>query len=90
MHAPGICAEADPENEGFLYKDGNTTGERFIAKEVANSSELFVYGGFQQKSMEFINSILAGKEKTSSPFSDVLKTMEICETILAQAVMEGV
>jgi hypothetical protein len=23
-------------------------------------------------------------------FSDVLKTMEICETILAQAVMEGV
>ena len=90
MHAPGICAEADPEKEGFLYTDGNTTGEIFNAQEVAGSSELFVYGGFQQKSLEFINSILAGEEKTSSPFSDVLKTMEICEIILAQAVMEGV
>lgn len=90
LHAPGICAEADPENEAFLYKDGNTTGQRFDAKEVAGNSELFVYGGFQQKSMEFVNSILSGEEKTSSPFNDVLKTMEICETILAQALIAGV
>jgi virulence factor len=90
MHAPGICAESDPENEAFLYSDGNTTGQRFGAKEVAGNSELFVYGGFQQKSMEFVNSILSGEEKTSSPFSDVLKTMEICETILAQALIAGV
>lgn len=90
MHAPGICVESDPEKEALLYTDGNTTGERYDAQEVAGNSALFVYGGFQQKSKEFVHSILSGEEKTSSPFSDVLKTMEICETILAQAVMEGV
>lgn len=90
MHAPGICAEVDLEKEAFLYKDGNCDGERFDTKEIAGSNELFVYGGFQKKSSEFINSILSGKDETTSPFNDALKTMEICETILAQAIFEGV
>jgi len=90
MHAPAICAEVDPETEAFLYADGQTTGERYDAKAVAGHTELYVYGGFQQKSMEFIHSILVDEESTSSPFSDVLKTMEVCETILAQAVIAGV
>lgn len=90
MHAPGICAEVELEKEAFLYADGNYEGERFDTKEIAGSNELFVYGGFQKKSIEFISSILSGKEKTSSPFTDTLKTMEICETILAQAMIEGV
>ncbi|MGB8492529.1 MAG: hypothetical protein WCE64_15855, partial [Bacteroidales bacterium] len=90
MHAPGICAEVEVEKEAFLYEDGNYEGERFDAKDIAGSKELFIYGGFQKKSSEFINSILSGKEETSSPFRDTLKTMEICETILAQATIEGV
>ncbi len=89
MHAPGICAEVELEKEGFLYVDNNYQGERYDSKEIAGSNELFVYGGFQNKSMEFINSILEGKEKTSSPFSDTLKTMEVCEAILAQALINN-
>jgi virulence factor len=87
VHAPGICAEIELEKEAYLYVNGNHEGERFGTKEVAGSKELFVYGGFQNKSIEFINSIITGIEKTSSPFSDVLKTMEICETILAQEII---
>jgi len=44
------------------------------SKEVAGSDELFVFGGFQKKSREFVDSLIAGKELTSSPFSDALKT----------------
>lgn len=90
MHSLGICAEVELEKEAFLYVDGNYEGKRFDTKEIACSNELFVYGGFQNKSIEFINSLLSGKEQTSSPFSETLKTMEICETILAQALIERV
>lgn len=90
IHARGIAAEGDLEKEAFLYKDGNYEGERLDAKAVAGSKELYVYGGFQQKSIEFIQSVLDGKEKTSSPFSDTLKTMIVCETILAKALLDNV
>lgn len=90
IHAPGICTEVELEKEAFLYADGNYEGERYDTKEIAGSNELFVYGGFQKKTFEFINSLLSGKANTSSPFSDTLKTMEICETILAQAMIERV
>ncbi|MGA2406360.1 MAG: hypothetical protein ABSF81_06370 [Bacteroidales bacterium] len=43
---------------------------------------------FRKKNREFINSLKTGKDKTSSPFKDTLKTMEICETILAKAMIE--
>jgi virulence factor len=90
MHAPGICAEVELEKEAFLYKEGDYEGERFDTKEIAGSNELFIYGGFQNKTREFISSLLSGKEKTSSSFTNTLKTMEICEIILAQAMIKGV
>lgn len=90
IHSQGICAEVELEKEAFLYKNGNYDGERFDTKEISCSNEIFVYGGFQNKSIEFINSLLSGKEQTSSPFPDTLKTMEVCETILAQALIEKV
>jgi virulence factor len=89
MHAPGIWAETDPEKEAFLYTDGNYEGIRFDARETAGSSEFYVYGGFQRKSIEFIDSILTGVDQTSSPFRDTVKTMEICEKILAMALLDG-
>ena len=73
----------------FVYTEGDYTGVRYDSKEVAGSDELFVYGGFQKKSREFVDSLIAGKALTSSPFSDALKTMEVCETILAQALIRG-
>lgn len=87
LHAQGICAEAELEKEAYVYADGDVNGIRYDSKEVAGSNELFVYAGFQRKSREFINSILSGKDETSSPFRDALKTMEVCETILAQALI---
>jgi len=87
MHATGIYAEVELEKEAFLYEEGNYEGKRYDTKAVAGSDELTVFGGFQRKHREFIDSILSGKEKTSSPFSDTLKTMEVCQTILAQELL---
>lgn len=90
IHAPGICAEIELEKEAYLYSDGNCNAERFDTKVVAESNEFYVYGGFRNKSIEFIDSILARSEKTSSPFSDVLKTMEICDLILARDTIDRI
>jgi len=87
MHAPGISADVEVEKEAYVYADGDYNGVLYDSKEISGSNELYIYGGFQQKSREFIDSILNGKEETSSSFKDVLKTMEVCETILAQALI---
>jgi virulence factor len=89
MHAPGVCAEADPEGLGRLYADGDTEGQVFDAREVAGSDAFFVYAGFRDKSREFIDSLRSGRELTSSPFRDCVKTMEVAEKILARALLRG-
>lgn len=86
MHAPGICAEIDPEVAGVLYADGDTTGVRTTSQEAAGSDEFHVFGGFQAKSREFIDSIKA-KTLPSSHFGDAHKTMVIAHQILAQAAL---
>jgi predicted dehydrogenase len=88
MHAPGICAEADPEGQGYLYADGDTGGEVFATREVAGSEELFVFGGFQAKHQEFLDC-LRNKRQPSSCFSDALRTMEVAERILAASLLAG-
>jgi predicted dehydrogenase len=88
MHAPGICAEVDPEDTATLYADGDTTGQRVHTADAAKSDEFFVYGGFQAKSREFIDAIRAGRQPSSN-FGDALKTMEIAHQILAQATLAG-
>ena len=83
MHAPGICAEAEHEGKGYLYADGDTKGIEYDTKEVAGSDQNFVYGGFQAKNRDFIDSVKSGKLPGSN-FSDAIKTMEVAEVILAQ------
>ena len=56
IHAPGICADVELEKEAYVYTEGDYTGIRYDSKEVAGSDELFVYGGFQKKSREFVDS----------------------------------
>jgi virulence factor len=87
MHAAGIYADADVEGKGFLYADGDHDGIAYDAKEVAGSDLIYVYGGFQAKNREFIDSLKLGRDVTSSPFRDCLKTMEVAEKILAQALL---
>lgn len=86
MHAPGICAEAEHEGKGILYADGDTKGVVHDTREVAGSDELFVYGGFQAKNREFIECVRARRQPASN-FSDAVKTMEVADKILAQALL---
>lgn len=87
MHSEGICCDADPEARARLFADGDAEGRTYDTRTVAGSDELHVYGGFQNKNREFVDSLLTGRELTSSPFRDALKTMEVAEQILAQAVL---
>lgn len=50
-----------------------------------NKEQVFVYGGFLKKNLEFMNSVIRRMKKTSSAFRDVLKTMSLCESIPAQS-----
>lgn len=88
MHAPNICVEAEHETKGFLYADGDTQGIEYDAREMAGGQELFQYGGFLAKHQEFIRCLKSGT-LPSSHFGDALKTMEVAETILAQAMLAG-
>ena len=88
MHAQNICAEANPETQGVLYANGDTTGVTYDTQQVAGSDQLFVYGGFQSKNREFIDALNGGKQP-SSHFGDAFKTMQVAETILAQALLKG-
>jgi virulence factor len=88
MHAPGICVEAEHENKGIVYADGDTQGVVYDTRGVAGSDENYVFGGFQAKNREFIDALISG-EQPSSNFADALKTMEVAETILAKSTLAG-
>lgn len=89
MHAPGICAEADPEGEGRLYADGDTAGVGWDTREAAGCDELYGFGGFRDKSREFLDCVRSGG-RPGSHFGDAVKTMEAAEWILAQALLGDV
>ncbi len=87
MHAPRVCAEAEHEGKGYLYADGDTAGAEYDTQEVAGSDEFFVFAGFQAKHREFIDCVRSGAQPGSN-FGDALKTMEVAQRILAQALLE--
>jgi len=89
IHAPGIATDAEVEGKAHLYVEGDYHGLEYDTKTVAGSDKNFVYGGFQAKNREFIESLKTGIEVTSSPFRDCVKTMEVAEKILAQALLRG-
>ncbi len=88
MHAPHICAEAEHENKGVLYADGDTKGQWYDTREVAGSDELYVFGGFQAKNREFIDCVKSGRQPGSN-FLDAVKTMEVADKILAMGLLRG-
>ena len=89
MHAPGICVEAEHEDKGYLYADGDTGGAVFDTREISGSDEFYIFGGFQAKNREFIDCLKTGK-LPGSHFGDAVKTMEVAEKIIAQATLNGV
>lgn len=88
MHTPGVCAEADPEGQGVLYADGDTQGVVSDTREAAGSDALFGFGGFRDKSRDFLDCVRSGGQP-GSHFGDAIKTMEVAERILAQALLDG-
>lgn len=87
MHAPGIAVDADVEGDARVFAEGDVAGTTYNCREVTGSDEFYVYAGFQAKNREFIDSLQSGTDCTTSPFRDCVHTMEVAETILAQAVL---
>lgn len=81
LHVPGACAELDLEGDGYIYADGSPSPERVTAQSVAGSGEFYAYGGFRDKTEEFLQAVRTRKQ-ASSHFGDALKTMRIAEEIL--------
>ena len=86
MHSSGICAEAEHERKGYLYVDGDTKGIEYDTREVAESDESYIYCGFQAKNRDFIDAVKSGTLPGSN-FGDAVKTMELAEIILANALL---
>jgi predicted dehydrogenase len=85
IHAYGACAEIEPESSARLYVEGDPKGVEYDAKRVAGSDEYHVYAGYQAKYREFVEAIRTGKTKTSSCFQEVLSSLDIVESILAES-----
>lgn len=89
MHAPEIYCDAEVDRGATLYADGDYDGTWFDTFEVAGTEERWGALGFRDKNREFIDSIKTGNDVTTSPFRDCVKTMEVAEKILAQALFRG-
>ena len=87
MHAPGVCVDAEVEKKAVLYADGNCEGVEYDCFEVAGGKTHWEAYGFRDKNREFIDSLKTGKDVTTSPFRDTVKTMEVAEAILGQALL---
>lgn len=81
MHVPGGCAELDLEGDGYIYRDGSTEGTKVNAQEIAGSQDYYVFGGFRNKTEQFLKAVRS-RELPPSNFGDALKTMRIAEQIL--------
>ena len=84
LHTMRGYADVEVETEAKIYFDNNYEGETLTAQAAAGSEQSFVFGGFAAKNREFIDSLKTGVDLCSSPFRDAVKTMRVCETILAQ------
>jgi predicted dehydrogenase len=89
MQAPGIHVDAEVEAKAVVYADNNKQGVTYDCFEVAGGKTHWEAFGFRDKNREFIDSLKTGRELTTSPFRDCVKTMEVAEKILAQAVLRG-
>lgn len=88
MHAPGVFAEAEHETRGRLYADGDVEGVPYDAATCAGSDEFHVLTGVQGIVSDFLACVRDGRRNPNG-FADSVKTMEVAEVILAQALLAG-
>lgn len=87
MHSPGICAEGNPEDKGYIYRNNDTSGIELDTFQIAGTTNPLVAKGFERKCREFIDCIKQG-QLPSSHFGDALKTMEIAEKMLSLDILK--
>jgi len=86
IHSPGIYVDAEHEGKGYVYADGDEKGVCYDAKIEAGSDWFEVYTGVMAAVRDFIDGIKYGRQPQTC-FANSRKTMEIAETILAQALL---
>lgn len=86
MHAPNIYAEVEHEIGGRIYADGDTVGVEYSATEAAQSDKFEVYTGVSNLAREFVDCC-KNHTQPQTNFTNEVKTMEIAEKILAQALL---
>jgi predicted dehydrogenase len=88
MHAPGIFVEAEHEQKGYAYENGSLKPAMALdAADFAGSKENYYHQGVYQAAKDFTLAALGEGVKPMANFTDELKTMEIAEKILAQALL---
>ena len=80
MHAQGISAYAEPDEDGMLYKDGELEGKQFDPAQCARSEKPWRRLGFFDENRHFIDCVKAGKQPLTS-LEDTVKTMELVDRI---------
>jgi len=80
MHAKGISAFIDADDEAVVFKDSEAEGQILKADEVAGSSENFKSYGFYAENRHFIDCVKAGKLPMTH-LGDAVKTMELVHWI---------
>jgi len=88
MHSVGVSAYVDGNSKAVICR-GEADVTELTAAGVAGSDEFRVYYGFKAQSEHFIRSILAGTQPQPS-FEDSVKTMELCDRILASDLGGGI
>ena len=86
MHAPGIYVQAEHEGKARMYVDGDVGGVEFDTQQEASSGDFHVYTGVYALVDDFIQGVRTGKQPAAC-FQNSVKTMEVAETILAQALL---
>ena len=88
IHAPGIYVRAEHEGKAQMYVEGDVDGVEFDTREMAGSGDFHVYTGDYALIDDFVQGLKTGK-LPSACFQSSVKTMEIAEIILAQALLGG-
>ncbi len=88
MHAPGIFVDAEHEEKGYLYADGDLVPEVYDSREIAGSDEFHAFTGVKNAAADFANACLTGGQPACN-FANAVHTMEVAEKILAKALLAG-
>ena len=76
MHAKGISAFVDANDEAVIYSDNKEEGQILKTQEVAGSPENYKFYGFYGENRHFIDCV-KGKRLPDTNFADAVKTMEL-------------